>query len=838
MASFTDKTPTFNPYIQQMPVEQMVSVGVEKQRRYDEGVQKIQTQIDNVAGLDVIRDIDKQYLQSKMNELGNRLKVVAGSDFSNYQLVNSVSGMTTQIARDPIVQNSVMSTQRVRKALSDKEAAKKNGKSSVENDWWLDKTVNEYLNNPETGAAFSGGYVEYRDVMPKMLEVLKSLHESGKDEQIPWVTNADGTIDQTKTAAVMVEQVKKGITSPQIENAIRASLDQNDLRQLSISGQYQYKDFTPNDLVKHAQDQYTQGIKSVESRISDLQKYAESHKSPKDSNLYNQAMATIKELQASIGQEGDFRNSLKAELDNSLKAITTNPEAVKAELYKNGFIKQFAKAHSWEESATKYLTNPYVEVDHWERKFGIDQALANSTIFHQREMERMDRAKFSLSERELELKEKNAKGGAGFVTSGGLEQEVQSPQTKISDEILSTKRQADAMLVDLAQRVSTSMINNGADPSTRITVPELQAMIIKGQLGPEFQSSVDAYKQTMAAAGDKAAAYDAAVLAAKNDRNLIANEQLIQQELNQHRPLTITTADGQQLTYTPQEILEYLRKPKGRTQLSFSPYGGQGVVEDLSKLSAKERILYATKYATILADEYKPIFDKYGEHVRQYNAVLDQEILKRVPEYVPKEVSLGDSVEKTRQYRNLATQVLGRVKDQKGGNAGLDPEELSKWLTDEKTKSDLTYSISNNGKEKQLVIRNGDKVQRITLDQREIRQLPEAADSPSVTMQNILLQRGGTTNYMKGDPQGARYDKLPNIKKYQVAADVNSDPTDTSIVFPKVYVNTVDGWKTLIFKEPMTPTNALAAINSLTDAYILDKIKEQLPQYVNKLITK
>ena len=45
MASFTDNIPQFNPYVQQLPVEAMVSVGMEKQRRYDEGLQKIQSNI-------------------------------------------------------------------------------------------------------------------------------------------------------------------------------------------------------------------------------------------------------------------------------------------------------------------------------------------------------------------------------------------------------------------------------------------------------------------------------------------------------------------------------------------------------------------------------------------------------------------------------------------------------------------------------------------------------------------------------------------------------------------------------------------------------------------------
>ena len=65
MASYKDPANlTFNPYVQKRPVEAMMKVGVYKQQRYDDGVEKIQERIDNIAGLDVVRDVDKQYLQS------------------------------------------------------------------------------------------------------------------------------------------------------------------------------------------------------------------------------------------------------------------------------------------------------------------------------------------------------------------------------------------------------------------------------------------------------------------------------------------------------------------------------------------------------------------------------------------------------------------------------------------------------------------------------------------------------------------------------------------------------------------------------------------------------
>ena len=468
MASYTDRTPQFNPYVEQLPVDAMIKVGMEKQQRYDQGIQKIQGQIDNVAGLDVMRDVDKQYLQSRLDTLGNNLKTVAAADFSNNQIVNSTAGMAAQIGKDPAVQNAVISTQRIRKSMSERDKANREGKGAVENDWWLNKNIDQYLNDTNLKTSFTGEYLQYRDIKPKMIEVLKTLHESGKTDQVPWETNTDGTVNYGKTAAAMVEEGRKGITSGQIENAIRASFDQNDLRQMSISGQYQFKNYTPEDLAVRAQLQYNNSIAGVEAKIANLQKFAESHKDPKQASQYNEAMKTIKELQVSIGEGGEFRNQLKSQLESNLQAILTNPEGVKAEMYKDGLVKEFANAHSWEETATKYLANPYLEAEHWEKKFGVDLMLANSTIFHQRQTESIARGNLAISQKELELKEKAAGGGAGFVTTGGLgQEEVQNPQAKILDEVTTTKANADAQLVDLAKRVSTSMINNGADPTIK-----------------------------------------------------------------------------------------------------------------------------------------------------------------------------------------------------------------------------------------------------------------------------------------------------------------------------------------------------------------------------------
>ena len=150
MASYTDTPLTansFRPYVQQLPVEAMVSVGTQKQHQYDEGYQRIQSQIDKVAGLSILRPNDREYLQSKMNELGNNLRMVSMGDFSNYQLVNQVGGMVNQVGRDPFIQTAVISTAKIQKELSTIETLRKEGKSDKNNEaYFHEKFLNPYMN--------------------------------------------------------------------------------------------------------------------------------------------------------------------------------------------------------------------------------------------------------------------------------------------------------------------------------------------------------------------------------------------------------------------------------------------------------------------------------------------------------------------------------------------------------------------------------------------------------------------------------------------------------------------------------------------------------------------
>jgi hypothetical protein len=382
MASWTDKIPTFNPYVQQLPVEAMVQVGMQKQKQYDEGIQKIQTNIDNVAGLDVVREIDKVYLQSKLNQLGNDLRTVAAGDFSNFQLVNSVNGMTNQIVKDKNVQTAVSSTAYLKKQQARKEKAIQEGKSSPENEWMLNEEINSYLKSTQPGQSFNGEYNEYKDVDKKLRGLVSDLQKAGFEETIdnPWLRdssgrdiyfNPDGTksSDGSKGGTRKYDMVKlttkvKGIGAEKILNNFYTSLDEGDKKQLNITAQYHYKDATPitfqNDIIKS----YNEKKKIYSELIVDATvKLATEDYTPEQKiQLQNQ----INEAKRLV-YEGGFDKQMNQ--DMAIVDTEGKTSAYKYKIYTQKYLTNLAKDLSNESKSIEYNSNPGFQATMEKKKF-------------------------------------------------------------------------------------------------------------------------------------------------------------------------------------------------------------------------------------------------------------------------------------------------------------------------------------------------------------------------------------------------------------------------------------------------------------------------------------
>lgn len=532
MASWTDKIPTFNPYVEQQPVDAMLKVGMYKQQKYEEGIQKIQTNIDNVAGLDVAADLDKKYLQSKLDGLGNNLNIVAGADFSNFQLVNSVNGMTKEIVKDPYIQSAVSDTARIRKNQKILETDEKAGKSSPQNRAKFEEGVGQYINKKHLKETYNGKYVRYIDIEKKLREVASKVHEVDNTIEDPFKRdNAGNHILDKQGRPIIDDAILKITTKGQPAEKILAnfydSLDENDNEQLHIDGWYHYRGATADTFKQDAVNNYENTKKILNDRV--IQQNLKLSTSP------NLTTAEKNKIEAEINDANEIlsNGSLDKKLDQEFAQIDANKdiEEYKYKLYTQKTLTNLANDMSWQSYEQEYKANPYAQMDMQRRdlQFKYDNAARE-----QRNTDRAfgwDKTKFYIEQAQKAEAAKATKDGSlPPVTNQAISTDVDTPDLgKLNTEIIGItgEKTKDGKIIKAGQidLLTNDYIDKVSKPSLKTT--EQKATYLN-YLAREYSKNPDK------------------LIKALNNPNLA-------QYLDKRRALEITLAQKQALYISTQE---------------------------------------------------------------------------------------------------------------------------------------------------------------------------------------------------------------------------------------------------------------------------------------------
>jgi hypothetical protein len=477
MASFTDQIPQFNPYVQQLPVEAMVAVGMEKQKRYDEGYQKIQASIDAIAGLEVTKDVERAYLQSKLNQLGNDLTTVAAGDFSNYQLVNSVDGMAKQLVYDPNIQTALASTAKRKKEFEFMEEARKKGELTPQNETYFAKRDSAWLNNAELGQGYNAKYDAYFDHFKHAKEVFDAMKIDELTFDEIFQKNADGSYARDRQGnLILSETMTKMKQQGYLHGKLEAAVEQifNDPRvnqQVTIDAEYNYKNVSSEDLATYVTSQANQMKNIIEDKLDQL--YVLLQTDPNNEDIQ-------KEIR--ISEEAILK--IADGLEESGRMISQNPEAVKAMLHKNKLKSNYTSMFNVTKKSSEILQNPQ-----WEAKFKIQkeanehsrwaQEFAWKKQAHKENLEQKDRHK----QQDLEVAKTKALGkGAGesFESGGeGLRQSTELPVEIIAyhdNKVFQAATEFNSAKLDL---IWTAIFDTNTDQG-KINKERLQKEIAKG----------------------------------------------------------------------------------------------------------------------------------------------------------------------------------------------------------------------------------------------------------------------------------------------------------------------------------------------------------------------
>jgi len=387
MASFTDKISQFNPYIQQLPAQEMQQVGMYKQQQYDQGVQKIQSYIDNVAGINVANAADKAYLQSKMNELGSKLKTVAAGDFSNQQLVSSVGGMATQIIKDENVQNAIFSTSNLQKQTQLAQDDAQKGTDNPYNTAEFNESANRYLNNGKVGQRFTDSYFKPRDVWKKLTDVAEKVGvDSTVVKQLFKTDSAGNRImkpvfdkkgkkigEEPDWNPIIATEKLKGKDAGKILAAFQNALDAGDYKQLAINGKWSKQGETPLQLREQVINTTKEQIDFTAGKIEaiKIELYKEENKNEKDPDRINLLTAQLEAFDKS------HKNLIQSR-DNNLSLLESDPLSpdynnklnnIRSSLYTNNFLHSTATELSSRDKDIDYGVNPIFTVTMETKRF-------------------------------------------------------------------------------------------------------------------------------------------------------------------------------------------------------------------------------------------------------------------------------------------------------------------------------------------------------------------------------------------------------------------------------------------------------------------------------------
>lgn len=405
MANFLEnQKPTFSTWKPPIDISLYKGVLDEKEGQYQQNAQKIQGYLDTVAGLPVGNEADKKYLQSLTNNLYTKVNNVAASDLSDQNLVSKLKSFASNIYGDPIVQKAMNSAANVQSAVTKLNQAQQSGRGyGVENEAFLQKQINDYMQSPEAGAAFRSSYTPYVDIIKKVTDTLNTSHPGSK------VTYTGTDVN----SPVMDKFTVEGADPIKVRSEIRKmiELDGGIKQQMGINSWYNYKGIEGDNLHLAVNNTFS----STESQLEKEKNY---YKELAVDNAANPtALAQIKKNLEQLDLTADNIRKQKETLTNLAQ---TDPDQVKSYLYRSSLegllmdklsnqkIEQVKSENPLYKAALE-ATSKYVELEKWKTDTAIklkhdEAAVMNTEYDNLRE------------DQKLALK---AAGGSGSSGSGG-----------------------------------------------------------------------------------------------------------------------------------------------------------------------------------------------------------------------------------------------------------------------------------------------------------------------------------------------------------------------------------------------------------------------------------
>ena len=617
-------------------------------------------------------------------------------------------------------------------------------------------------------------------------------------------SNGNGNINTKKIADAMIRHKIEGIDENQIQQAVYASMTPDDLNQLRLDANYQFRGVDSEQLLQVAKKDYDDGLKDAVSSLETLKSLKAITTDPNKLDQINERIAAYEEAVGKDGRTG----TLAEQLNKNIEQAISNPDEVKYSLYKNGFIKEFGNAFSWKNETKEYLKNPFKEQENFVAE-----------MRHKQQVENRLRYQFGV-EIGLKREDLNIKREANFLKAQenamknaelyGEKADWSSVGNPTDNELMGSQYFSDHLeSVDTTLKGANNQLLNAGYSQDKIN-----AMFIefeKNQGVADIPADAIGTLQIMA----KNKQYLKTLETFKNDQMAKAKlqaakdpeSQLKLQEVYKDLPGMTLTFGGQKITLSPQEVVGVIKAQSSAGPTTkedfFAGKTGKKNIAGLNKnqltvLNSKVGLKHITdNYSLwrkgIVADvSYDKTTEFYNKNLAKYSNVFVPQIKAVVnPKGEVPPVILS----------NLNKLVVAASRKGIASNRDFDINVASDYLSEKKVK-DTRVFVQQTGENYEIHIQNlsdPSKPQVLTVSGNDVaNNIGNQYVNPNVQTSTRFALGGGNTDVnRKNNAQEAQFQKIfgdfPNISKLKITANLKADVSNPDALIPTIYLQNKNG---------------------------------------------
>jgi hypothetical protein len=671
--------------------------------------------------------------------------------------------------------------------------------------------------------------------------------------------DSQGNIDTSKIADAMIRQKIEGIDENQIKQAIYASLDAGDLNQLQIDGTYQFRGVSSEDLVNRAKLNYdTQRAKAIEAlQYIDIQ--TKILADPTKIEELNKQKEQYMRLLGTDGKQG----SLDAEFYENVKDSRDNPEKVKYNIYRDGFVSELANAFNWKSVSKQRLTNPLKQQQNWEREFRFNQLKEQRDVFE-------SNRDYNLKVKDLELKAaENAMRHAELYGTESPWYDLGNKTTLRNEaeaiyesNISELKGTLQSRIDELKKRGYTDkdikaaidIVEDNQGSNDKRVKPELYKAITGPQGILKLENDIKSYEDLRTSVMEKA-------------EEQAGVKKTIDAELKGRSSRTFTLSDGEKVTLTPREMLG-IAMAKKEQEVATEWGTTTQAYYDVRSLTSKQKKVLASTIGSIhvgkvdgkfyqahtgpkrdqiskILVSYEPAAGKLGAKYEEANEIFKDKLAEVSTELIPR----FKSVSKTKEGKyppitlsnvNAYLSSLQEMGLEKGQD--YNATQAITYLNEDNIK-DTDILIKNQGNKYQVWIKNKnnpDDIQKVDISEENLVKMTGGTSFVSKntdTSRKLAAGRGNTN--LNSNPERSEFQRsfgsFPNVRYLKVTADLKD--VGGGEFYYSINLKKKDGrYQQFDLAGPNNSTfvgynQAAVAIANLTDKDILNQIRQEYPDY-------